>query len=115
MTTVNELIEWVDLEGITLCYAMIAYGDDEIGEEIMDCYRDTFAKQILSHPDLALIDRNKGLPTMDCSDCEDSEDCAPNDCVKADGYYSAQVDYKQADYEPVIPLAEAIMNESSKE
>ncbi len=110
MTTVNELIEW----------AAQIIGEDyderdwvNYSNSVKEMFR-KIAKQILSHPDLTLIDREKSLPTMDCSDCEASEGCEPNDCVEADGYCKAQGDFKQANYEPVIPLAEAIMSEPEK-
>ncbi len=56
------------------------------------------AKQILSHPDLALIDRGKELPL-------------PRSPISIDphpDYYVAQQDMLGENYKPVIPLAEAL-------
>lgn len=44
----DEVREKIDQLGITLCYALFAYNDNLISEEIMNCYRDTFADEILS-------------------------------------------------------------------
>ena len=49
---VDELVRHVEWAGITLCFALAAYNEGLISREVMDCYRDTFAKQILSYPDL---------------------------------------------------------------
>lgn len=51
---VEKLVEQVDLAGAVLCYALVAYTNYQISEEVMDCYRDTFAKQILSENNLYL-------------------------------------------------------------
>ena len=37
----------IELAGITLCYAMMAFRDELIEVDVMDCYRDTFAQDIL--------------------------------------------------------------------
>lgn len=36
----------IDQVGIVLCYALIAYDEDLISEDVMNCYRDTFAPEI---------------------------------------------------------------------
>ncbi len=99
--TVKELVDRVDLAGITLCYAVIAYEGGEISRKIMDCYRDTFAPEILSHPDLALIDRCKTPPVNRWGGTYETFD-------HIEGAKIMRKEMLGLGYKPVIPLAEAL-------
>jgi len=52
----------IDQVGITLCYALFAYNDDLISEEVMNLYRDTYAQEILS-----LLASRRGGKCKKCS------------------------------------------------
>ena len=45
-----EIRERIELAGITLCYAVTEYAHRYIDEDIMNCYRDTYADEILNLP-----------------------------------------------------------------
>ena len=43
----SEIREQIDQAGLVLCYALFAYDDGVISKDVMNCYRDTFADQVL--------------------------------------------------------------------
>ena len=45
-----DIKERIELAGITLCYAVTEYAHRYIDEDIMNCYRDTYADEILNLP-----------------------------------------------------------------
>jgi len=105
---VEELVEWVAKQiGLTL------YKSDN-WEEYPEKSKRLFrigAKQILSHPDLALIDRDIKPPSLSINDCERINKLFRKDTkakiIKA--YYDAQIELiNEHNYEPIIPLAEAL-------
>jgi len=78
---VDELVEWVAREIFSICCPGYEFHDEEM-------YRG-FAKQILSHPDLALIDKTAQFIKTD----------------EGNGYYLTS---EPMHLLPVIPLAEAL-------
>lgn len=44
----ESVVDKIDLVGSTICYALCAFRDELIEREVLDCYRDTFASEILS-------------------------------------------------------------------
>lgn len=99
---VEELVELKVRETATLLRAFrdltqVALGENKSAPEVFPVARQ-IVNNNLSHPDLALIDREKKLPewsTIDdsvcCSGCHESE----------------QVNMQDAGWKAVIPLAEA--------
>ncbi len=105
---VNELIDWVATGiGVSLCASCGGVGSTCIN----DCPAPTsdglrqLAKQILSHPDLALIDRERKISHETCYDVNVEE---PWRGEYQTAFRNGQRHLIHLGYLPVIPLAEAI-------
>jgi len=103
---VEELVERVAKQLDEVFSALDHYDcSEECGHRVgLSEWRDSLVKQILSHPDLALIDRKKLPNELDCVDCPTPEGRECYQCYIYEGFGKAI----QAGYLPIIPLAEEL-------
>jgi len=110
MDKVKELVEWVAGEMDIDCALCVYSPSSSYSEKCFDVPETTpckrrmdVARQILSHPDLCLIDRDRELPENRYAD-----DYYAGSGARPAAYEKAWQDALKAGYLPVIPLAQAL-------
>ncbi len=102
MTKVDELVEWAAKQAYELTNPFHPW--HKAGKASKGWYR-TLAKHILSHPDLALIDRDKNFPKLSAFDSSRTTNFE-------DGFLMCKGQMIVSGYShSIIPLAEALRGE----
>lgn len=111
---IDELVEWVG-NGIdvSMCASCGKVGDDCDGKACVFQKGYEIAKQILSYPDLALIDREKEHQDNIWNNSVRQQLVAKHNWY-GQGMFDTYMDLVvEGDYKPVIPLAEELKEDKA--